>query len=61
MFTKEELQEIKVALNTIIGNRIQYRLFVAEGVRCKDNEKYLKQDYSILEKVLNEIEMHGNE
>ncbi|NFH01330.1 hypothetical protein FC831_13765 [Clostridium botulinum] len=55
-FTTEELREIKIALNTLVGNRIQYRLFVQEGVRKADNERYLKLDYKLIEKIVKYIE-----
>ncbi|MBY6838713.1 hypothetical protein [Clostridium botulinum] len=54
-FTTEELKEIKIALNTLVGNRIQYRLFVQEGIRKEDNEKYLKLDYELIEKIVKYI------
>ncbi|MBZ9693299.1 hypothetical protein [Clostridium sp. M14] len=54
-FTTEELREIKIALNALAGNRIQYRLFVQEGIRRTDNEKYLSLDYKLIEKIVKHI------
>ncbi|HBJ1650867.1 TPA: hypothetical protein LA460_000085 [Clostridium botulinum] len=59
-FTAEELREIKIALNTLVGNRIQYRLFVQEGIRKDDNEKYLKLDYKLIKKIVNYMKNQDN-
>lgn len=56
------LEETKRALNCLISQRIQYRLLIPEdSKRAELNEKYLKQDYNILEDIVTELDiLKGN-
>ena len=54
--TLEELKEWKMAINSLIAQRITYSISVKEGSeREANNDKYLKLDYQLLEKVIKEI------
>lgn len=50
MLTREELIEMKFAVNEIIASRlcIKYN----SQVLNEDNEKYLKMDYELLDKII---------
>ena len=55
--TLNEMKELKIAINSLIGQRITYSISVKEGsIREKNNEQYLKDDYALLERILKEIE-----
>jgi hypothetical protein len=56
MFSKEELEEIRRCVNTMISERIKYKFIENNEVRMEINQKYLQMDYDILEKVLKELE-----
>lgn len=62
-FTREELEEIKRSLNTLISERIRYGLIENNETRRENNQNYLDLDYAILEKVLKELDKGeiGNE
>ena len=52
------LEETKRALNCLISQRIQYRLLIPEdSKRAELNEKYLQQDYDILNDVVTELDV----
>ena len=54
--TLEELKEWKMAINSLIAQRITYSISVKEGSeRETNNQKYLDMDYQLLEKVIKEI------
>ena len=54
--TLEEIRELKMAINALIAQRITYSISVKEGSeREANNDKYLKLDYQLLEKVIKEI------
>ena len=53
-FTVEELEEIKLCINTMISERIKYERFEKNNNRLSTNEKYKKMDYDILDRVLDE-------
>ena len=54
--TLEEIRELKMAINALIAQRITYSISVKEGSeREANNDKYLKLDYKILEKVIKEM------
>ena len=56
--TLEELKEWKMAINSLIAQRITYSISVKEGSeRETNNQKYLDMDYQLLEKVLKEIDI----
>lgn len=50
--SKEELKELKMALNELISSRIIYRSTEKSKVRLSDNEKYLLLDYKLLEEII---------
>ena len=54
-FTVEELEEIKLCINTMISERIKYECFEKNNNRLSKNEKYKQMDYDLLDRVLNEI------
>lgn len=58
-FNKEELKELKTAINSIISQRLTYKIIVQDGSKRQElNDKYLKQDYALLEKVIKEIDAY---
>lgn len=58
-FNKEELRELKTAINSIISQRLTYKITVQDGSKRQElNDKYLKQDYELLEKVIKEIDAY---
>ena len=54
-FNIEELEEIKLCINTMISERIKYECFENNDNRLSTNEKYKKMDYELLDRILNEI------
>lgn len=54
--SKEEVIELKVALNTLISQRVVYPQYEQSKVRLSENSKYLKMDYGLLEKIIEVIE-----
>lgn len=54
--SKEEVIELKVALNTLISQRVVYPQYERSEVRLSENSKYLKMDYDLLEKIIEVIE-----
>lgn len=52
MFNKEELKEIKLALNSMIASRQTYKAYETNEVRLAENEKYLLLDYALVEKIV---------
>lgn len=56
MFSKDELEEIRRCVNTMISERIKYKYIDDNEVRMETNNKYLQMDYKILEKILKEME-----
>ena len=56
-FNIEELEEIKLCINTMISERIKYECFENNDNRLSTNEKYKKMDYDLLNRVLNEIKI----
>lgn len=54
--SKEEAMELKVALNTLISQRVVYPQYEQSELRLKENSKYLEMDYCLLEKIINVIE-----
>ena len=52
MFTKEELEEFKRALNNIIVSKISYLSLKVSVAENKLTQESLKVDYLLLEKVL---------
>ena len=55
-FSKEELKELKHCINSNIGLRIQYDCVLDEGKRKEDNDKWLKQDYILLARIVKELD-----
>ena len=56
-FNIEELEEIKLCINTMISERIKYECFENNDNRLLTNEKYKQMDYDLLDRVLNEIKI----
>ena len=56
-FTIEELEEIKLCINTMISERIKYECFENNNDRLSTNKKYRQMDYDLLDRVLNEIKI----
>lgn len=54
--SKEELIELKLAINTLISQRVVYPQYEHSELRLKENTGYLKMDYDLLEKILDTIE-----
>ena len=54
-FSIEELEEIKLCINTMISERIKYECFENNNNRLSANEKYKQMDYELLDRILNEI------
>ncbi|MGL5328875.1 MAG: hypothetical protein ACRDD7_06375 [Peptostreptococcaceae bacterium] len=52
MFSKEELKEIKLALNSMIASRQTYKAYETNEVRLADNERYLLLDYALIQKIV---------
>ena len=55
-FSTEELKELKHCINSNIGLRIQYDCVLDEGKRKEDNDKWLKQDYILLARIVKELD-----
>lgn len=60
MFTYEELSELKRALNNLIVSKITYLDSTIIKSQREDTEKSLKNDYKLLEKVLELIDKEEN-
>ena len=56
-FTRDELKEIKHCINSNIGLRLQYSCILDEGKRKTDNDRWLKEDYDLLAKIVKELDM----
>ena len=56
-FTLEELEEIKLCINTMISERIKYERFEKNDNRLSTNEKHKQMDYDLLDRILNEIKI----
>ena len=56
-FSIEELEEIKLCINTMISERIKYDCFEKNNHRLLTNEKCKQMDYELLNRVLNEIKI----
>ena len=56
-FSIEELEEIKLCINTMISERIKYECFENNNNRLSANEKHKQMDYDLLNRVLNEIKI----
>ncbi|MGL5149905.1 MAG: hypothetical protein ACRC7N_04925 [Clostridium sp.] len=56
MFNKEELKELKFSINTMISERISYRMYETSKKRLEANEKYLQLDYELLAKIIKLME-----
>ena len=56
-FTVEELEEIKLCINTMISERIKYERFEKNNNILSTNEKHKQMDYDLLDRVLNEIKI----
>lgn len=54
--SNEEVIELKVALNELISRRVVYPQYEHSELRLKENNKYLKMDYKLLEKIIDVIE-----
>lgn len=54
--SREELIELKLAINTLVSQRVIYPQYEHSKLRLKENDEYLKMDYKLLEKILNIIE-----
>lgn len=54
--SKDEVIELKVALNELISRRVVYPQYEHSELRLSENSKYLKMDYGLLEKIINVIE-----
>lgn len=56
--TIQELKTIKEALNSIISQRQQHKLFIQENtIKWDKNEEYLKQEYDLLERTIKELDI----
>jgi hypothetical protein len=55
-FDKQELEELKRAVNTLIGERIRYKIIESNENRVKASDEYLDMDYKILEKIIIELD-----
>ena len=54
--SKEKMIELKIAINTLISQRVVYPQYEHSELRLKENAEYLKMDYELLEKILDVIE-----
>lgn len=54
--SKDEVIELKVALNELISRRVVYPQYEQSELRLNENSKYLKMDYGLLEKIIDVIE-----
>lgn len=55
-FSKEELKELKHCINSNIGLRIQYDCVLSKGKRKDNNDKWLKEDYLLLARIVKELD-----
>jgi hypothetical protein len=54
-FSNEEMEELRRCINTMISSRIEYKYIENSEARIELNNKYLKMDYLLLDKVLKEL------
>jgi hypothetical protein len=54
-FTLDELEELRRSINTMISSRIEYKYIENSEARIETNNKYLKMDYLLLDRVLKEL------
>ena len=59
-FNLEELIELKFALNELKANRIVYKKYETNEQRLKNNDKYIKMDEKLVERVIKEIDKRTN-
>ena len=55
-FTREELEELRRSINTMISSRIEYKYIENSEARIEINNKYLQMDYLLLDRVLKELD-----
>lgn len=53
--TLEELQEIKMCLNEMMGARISYSFTETKPLLLAENQRYLNLDRRLLEKTIKQI------